>query len=224
MKNDDNSHWIPISDMMSGLMAVFLFISVAYMSKTQEKTKGYLDLKGSVLKELKKEFKSDLENWNAEIDEDSLTIRFKALDALFDTGSPNPRAEFQKIINDFFPRYAALLYSAEFRDSIEEVRIEGHTSSSGQFKEQDVSQKYFYNLELSQSRSRNVLKVALDGTPESNPELKNWLRNNLTANGLSFSKPIFVPNTKTEDLEKSKRVEFRVRLKADEVIESINRK
>lgn len=218
MKRDENAHWITIADMMSGLMAVFLFISVSYMSTAQEKTKGYLDLKGEMFKDLNGEFKADLEKWNAEIDADSLTIRFKALDSLFATGSPTPKAEFINVIYNFFPRYSNLIYSAKYRDHIEEIRIEGHTSSTGQFEDQPIEARYLYNLELSQARSRNVLRLALFS--ESDEQLKIWLQKNLTANGLSFSKPILDRNN-IEDKEKSKRVEFRIKLKTEDVIKSI---
>lgn len=218
MKRDENAHWITIADMMSGLMAVFLFISVSYMSTAQEKTKGYLDLKGEMFKDLNGEFKADLEKWNAEIDADSLTIRFKALDSLFATGSPTPKAEFINVIYNFFPRYSNLIYSAKYRDHIEEIRIEGHTSSTGQFEDQPIEARYLYNLELSQARSRNVLRLALFA--EDNEQLKLWLQKNLTANGLSFSKPILDSNN-LEDKEKSKRVEFRIKLKTEDVIKSI---
>jgi outer membrane protein OmpA-like peptidoglycan-associated protein len=221
MRQDDNSHWIPIADMMAGLMAIFLFISVAFMSKTQEKTKGYLDLKGDMFKELQNEFKSDLENWNAEIDEDSLTIRFKSLDTLFDTGKSVPKPEFKKVISEFFPRYSRLLYNAKFRDKIEEVRIEGHTSSQGINKDQPLKERYSLNLELSQERSKNVLLIALSEV-SADEQLSNWLRTNLTANGLSFSKAI-IDKDGIENFEKSKRVEFRVRLKADQVLQDIQK-
>lgn len=221
MRQDDNSHWIPIADMMAGLMAIFLFISVAFMSKTQEKTKGYLDLKGDMFKEMQNEFRADLESWNAEIDEDSLTIRFKSLDTLFETGRSEPKPEFKKVIAEFFPRYSRLLHNSKFRDKIEEVRIEGHTSSQGINKDQPLADRYSLNLVLSQERSKNVLLIALSEV-SSDEELSTWLRSNLTANGLSFSKAI-TNYSGAEDFEKSKRVEFRVRLKADQVLQDIQR-
>lgn len=30
-KNQDNEHWVSMSDLMAGLMMVFMFISIAYM-------------------------------------------------------------------------------------------------------------------------------------------------------------------------------------------------
>lgn len=219
MAKEDNAHWIPIADMMSGLMAIFLFIAVSYMSKSQEKTRGYLDLRGEMFADLQGEFQADLEQWNAEIDEESLTIRFKSLDTLFETGNAKPRPEFLKIIRDFFPRYAKLLYKAKYRNKIEEIRIEGHTSSIGFGRHQSREASYAYNLQLSQDRSRNVLLHSLASVNKNN-RVSTWLRANLTANGLSFSKTLTKIDG-SEDFIRSKRVEFRVKLKADQVIKDI---
>ena len=45
----------------------------------------------------------------------------------FDTGSSVVKDKFKLILNDFFPRYLDVLY--EFYQNIDEIRIEGHTSS-----------------------------------------------------------------------------------------------
>lgn len=31
LKDQDNEHWVSMSDLMAGLMMVFMFISIAYM-------------------------------------------------------------------------------------------------------------------------------------------------------------------------------------------------
>lgn len=69
------NHWISISDMMSGLMMIFLFISVTYMiNVTREKDKikeiavTYNRLQNELYDDLYDEFKGDLKEWNADID------------------------------------------------------------------------------------------------------------------------------------------------------------
>ena len=53
----------------------------------------------------------------------------------------------------FFLDFLGIIYSSEFKNIIEEVRIEGHTSTIGaRNKKQDP---YFYNMKLSQNRSRS---------------------------------------------------------------------
>jgi len=39
---------------------------------------------------------------------------------------------------------------------------------------------------------------------------RNWLKENLRANGISFSKPLFMENDESIDNDRSKRVEFKV--------------
>ena len=99
----------------------------------------------------------------------------------------------------------------KYRDSIEEIRIEGHTSKiwNGQTTDDEA---YFKNMELSQSRTRSALQyVLLLG--EVLPE-RNWLTAKLTANGLSSSRLRYTPDHR-EDPQASQRVEFRVRTNAE---------
>jgi len=51
-------------------------------------------------------------------------------------------------------------------------------------------------------------------------ESKQWVKENLTANGLSFSKPIADNNTK-EGRDRNRRVEFRLRTDAEKQIDEL---
>ena len=121
----------------------------------------------------------------------------------FETGSSNLKENFQLILDDFFPRYLKVLY--QFKDHINEIRIEGHTSSIWQEAENDHD-AYIKNMELSQNRTRNVLDYILS---ETNIYFyKNWSQYLITANGLSSSKRIMINGL--EDIQQSQRVDFRV--------------
>ena len=74
-KQEDESQWLPISDLMSVLMMVFIIISVFYMlqvvkdkKRIEEIAITYNKLQNNLFKDLNTEFSSDLTNWNAEID------------------------------------------------------------------------------------------------------------------------------------------------------------
>jgi outer membrane protein OmpA-like peptidoglycan-associated protein len=225
-----DDHWIPLSDLMTGLMMMFLLIAIVYMIKveadtkliketsarTQEIARLYQQTKSELYDDLRKEFEKDLPRWDAELLSDA-TLRFKAPEVMFDSGRADLKPRFKEILADFFPRYVAILTSDRFRSTIQEIRIEGHTSSfwQGAPTEEDA---YFQNMRLSQDRTRSALEYVMKLTSIS----KNisWLRTHVTANGLSYSKIIL--NAKgAEDFVHSQRVEFRVRTDAESRIEKI---
>lgn len=223
-KSEDNE-WGPIADLMSGLMIVFLFISVSYMlSVKNEKDKikeiaiEYNRLQTDLYNDLKNEFENDLEKWGAVLDKRTLSVRFEEPDILFDAGSFEIKKKFKEILNDFFPRYIKRIYDEKYRNDIAEIRIEGHTSSEWQYKA-TADEAYFLNMELSQNRTRAVLNYVLNDI-YFDKKVGEWIKNMTTANGLSSSKLIF-DSKGEEDKTKSRRVEFRVRTNSEERIVKI---
>ena len=212
----NSDHWIPLADLMTGLMMMFMLIAVLYMLKVNSAVSEYSVSKDALGKDLCSEFASDLKKWDAECDSDNLVIRFKSPDVLFDTGKAVIKPQFKVILSDFFPRYIGLLTREEYNDSIEEIRIEGHTSSSWQ-EGTSENESYFLNMQLSQSRTLSVLKYVLS---DKNIPSQAWTRDLLTANGLSSSKLIHNADG-TENRQGSQRVEFKVRTNADEYIKNI---
>ena len=139
-KNSDNV-WSSISDLMSGLMIVFLFTSVIFMSKVIDENTNikkqqqtvenivitYEDSKENIYEDLYNEFEGDMDNWHMEIDKDG-TIRFKEPEVFFDMGESELKTQFKDILDSFFPRYINVIYT-NYKDKVTEIRIEGHTSS-----------------------------------------------------------------------------------------------
>ena len=214
--------WLSISDMMSGLMLVFLFISIGYMIEVeQEKEKirniavAYNESKIALNRALKEEFSQDLKKWNAEI-LDNNTFRFKSPETLFETGKSEIREKFKSILDDFFPRYIKVLTDKRFRSEIDEIRIEGHTSSKWGHAKSKI-ERYINNARLSQNRAFQVLNycIRIDEVQDN----LDWLIKHFRANGLSFAKPILEQGKENEEL--SRRVEFRVITKTEDKIYKI---
>jgi len=210
VEQENEEHWIAVSDLMSGLMIVFLLISVMYLVIVEQKNEEiervvvlYEDLREELYKDLYAEFEQDLPRWGAQLDED-LRLRFTNTDLLFELGESSLRNEFAAIIDDFFPRYLAILTSDQYRDEIQEVRIEGHTSSAWSQAE-DSDEAYMRNMALSQARTRSALGYIIDLEAVSHE--KQWLRQRLTANGLSSSQ-LITRGDGSEDEDRSRRVEF----------------
>ena len=226
-KSSDNI-WSSISDLMSGLMIVFLFTSVIFMSKVIDENTNikkqqqtvenivttYEESKENIYNDLYNEFENDIKSFNMEIDKDG-TIRFKEPEVFFNKGESELKTEFKDILDSFFPRYINVIYT-NYRDKVTEIRIEGHTSSEW---EEGVDKKisYFKNMELSQDRTRNVLEYVMN-MKELN-KYEDWLIDNITANGMSYSHRIF--NDNVEDKDASRRVEFRVITNSEETINNI---
>lgn len=137
---------------------------------------------------------------------------------MFDAGSSNLKSSFAEILNDFFPRYINVLQNDKYIEHIEEIRIEGHTSIEGR-NGMDEQEAYFYNMKLSQDRTRSVLQYCLnllDGNTVA------WTRDRATANGLSSVKPI-AQNQSESGRKQNRRVEFRIKTDAEEQIREMLR-
>lgn len=225
--SEDAEQWIGISDMMSGLMMIFLFMAVAYMFYVQverEKIKdiavAYKDTQVAIFNDLTHEFQDDLSNWNANIERDTLEFTFNNPDVLFQPGSADLSRQFQEILKDFFPRYVGIL--SRYRSDIDEIRIEGHTSSD--WGDLQGEHAYFPNMALSQDRTRSTLQYVvslLDAEID-----REWALSSFAAVGYSSSRPIVDEETRSEDPLRSRRVNFRVitnsELQIRTIIERLN--
>lgn len=214
--NAENVFALSTGDLMAGLLFIFILLLMGALLQVQEKAeqdeeivRKYDQIKTQLYIDLQEEFKDDLKVWRAEIDS-TLCVRFQEPSMLFDNNQATLKENFKEILNDFYPRYIAILNKLEYRDNIEEIRIEGHTDSNG---------SYFHNMELSQNRTRAVLQYCMG---LMKPEQIDWAKNFITANGLSSSHPILRDGV--EDKSLSRRVEFRVRTNAEKQLEVITEK
>jgi len=208
--------WANISDLMSGLMMVFLLISVTYgfqvniqalaleekNEKISEIADSYTDNRAQIYEALNDTFSSKFDEWSAVLDKNTLTLRFNDPALLFEPGSSDLTPRFENILTEFWTSYIIILqrYSADIR----EVKIEGHTSS--EWTGVDLDTAYFKNMSLSQARTRSTLEFCYLRTPSAQRE---WVRGFVTANGMSSSKPV-LDTSGLEDVKRSRRVEFTI--------------
>jgi outer membrane protein OmpA-like peptidoglycan-associated protein len=223
-KNDSISE--TQAELFAGLMMLFLFIAIVFMMETENKSNEIIEQKDKIedvvenwagirLKiydELKKEFEDDLEKWNAEID-NNLTLRFNEPDMLFSNGKANLKKEFRLILDDFWPRYLAILQ--KYDHNISEIKIEGHTSS---IWSKNASKRYAYyqNMKLSQKRTIETLDYCMKITPG----FENFIIEKVTANGKSFSKMRKDKNGNVSE-KLSRRVEFSIMTNDKEAMDII---
>lgn len=220
--------WLSVSDLMTGLMVIFLFVAIAYISRVQKNQSvltDYVETKNEMHDKLVQEFAADTVKWQMAIGKD-LTMKFKNPTALFATGSFELTPDFKNILDEFLPRYFNILLNDSLSNKIQEIRIEGHTDDVPMPRYN--SDPYIANAMLSQQRALSVLRYIREMpaynnyTPEQQHQLEFWL----TANGLSYGRALdsngeFTQRTgKPIDRNLSRRVEFRIVTTGDEVLEN----
>lgn len=220
--------WMSVSDLMTGLMVIFLFIAISYIRKVQENQTvltDYVETKTQLHDKLVKEFEGDTSRWQMTIGKD-LSMRFNNPQVLFAPGSSDLTTEFKQILDEFLPRYFDILLNDSLRSEIVEIRVEGHTDDVP-YPQLD-SDPYIANVILSQRRSLSVLQYfrSMPDFEMYSEEEKKLLEYWFTANGLSYGKSVdkdgnyTISSNKPIDRNRSRRVEFRIVTSGEEVLEN----
>jgi outer membrane protein OmpA-like peptidoglycan-associated protein len=221
----DNDFWPTFTDLLATILLVVILIMVTTTIHNGNVTKAMQDeiAKGNteleerakkieeqeqqiamltgVRKDIVKKFEAEFEktNLDIEIDKETGSIKFNA-DLLFETGKAEVRPEFKDQLKTFIPIYFNILYK-DNEESIAEIVVEGHTDDVG---------SYMDNLDLSQKRAYNVVRYILSDEFGDFP-FKAEVEKDITANGRSESQ---LKKTDGQvDRQKSRRVEFKFRLK-----------
>lgn len=221
----NQSNWISLSDMMTGLMLVFLFLSILAIHEVQKREQLTKDIvtefavnRADLYEELDAAFQDKYQKWNMVLTRD-LSIKFENPDVLFGYLQANITSHFQSILDEFIPTYLSILNQEKYKETIKEVRIEGHTASWPD---------YLFTVKLSQNRANAVLSYILNSDffqqfkePEKT-KFKFWL----TSNGLGLGRTLDETGHFTFFSEKpvsvvSRRVEFRIVTTSEELVDEI---
>jgi len=214
IENEGNHYWMSFSDLMSALLLVFalllmvnIFSNETEMAAKDEMIEEMLGVKTQLIEELQVAFSES--NLNMTIDEQTGAIQFSS-GVLFEYDSAKISEQGRKNLEKFVPQYIGILLTDEFQKHISKIIIEGHTDQEG---------NYLYNLNLSQERSLAVVEEIFS-SDFNDFSGKGELKKVITSNGRSFTQPIYKENGKV-DSEKSRRVEFKFRLKDEQTIKNI---
>jgi outer membrane protein OmpA-like peptidoglycan-associated protein len=213
---------------MTGLMVIFLFIAIAYISRVQQNQSvltDYVETKNQLHDKLINEFAGDTLKWKMAIGKD-LSMKFKEPTVLFASGSYELTPRFCEILDEFLPRYFNILLNDSLRKNIQEIRIEGHTDDVA-IPTYD-SDPYIANAMLSQQRALSVLRYFrnMSAFKEYTPEQQHLLEFWFTANGLSYGKALddngeyTLKSGKPINKDLSRRVEFRIVTSGDDILEN----
>lgn len=219
--------WMSVSDLMTGLMVIFLFIAVAYIKRVQENQtvlRDFVETKTNLHDKLVNQFSDEIDQRILTFDGD-LTMRFNNAKVNFASGSYALTPEFASILSEVIPRYFdIMLHNNKFVDEISEIRIEGHTDDEP--APRYGSDPFISNVYLSQLRTLEVMKYIWNNiVPRYERQDRLRIQYWLTANGMSYSRSLDDDGSfsyltkKAINRDMSRRVEFRIITRSDKLLE-----
>lgn len=191
------------------LAAAYLEIDEARgeLESTRSQLQDIVGVRTDIIGELQTKFN----NSNMKVDAQNGSISFSS-DVLFRYGSANLTDASKATLTEIIPMYLDVLLQEQYRDYIAEIIIEGHTDTDG---------SYQHNMDLSSERASSVARYILDSNNGLSEAKIQQLQSMLTINGRSYSSPIYKTGSNEIDMEASRRVEIKFRLKEDELIQKI---
>ena len=171
------------------------------LNVTKNRIRNLTGMKVKVIADLKEKLSDKIS-----IDSESGAIKLSS-QVLFDKNEAvlkdEVKTELQTTLKSYFD---TLLNNDEIRANLDQIIIEGHTDSDGE---------YLYNLKLSQDRALAVMNF-----------INSWnnderLRNYLNASGRSFMSPILKDGV--EDKDASRRIEIKFTLSNKEAMNEIRK-
>lgn len=178
------------------------------LGNQQKQIDELLGLRTAIIKDLSQALADA--NISANVDKQTGDILLDSR-LLFETGRDQLAEAGREELRRLIPVYLKVLLRPEYRDYVAEIIIEGHTDSKG---------SYTFNLQLSQQRALSVATFCLE-MQELAPDQRALLENILTAKGRSYADRIFNADG-SENMEASRRVEIKFRLKDSEMIQRMN--
>ena len=240
-------YWVSYSDLMAGLLMVFILLlfSVLLLNKREvESREAEMDARDMELTEQREQLASargDLVDLRTNVAELlgvraalllRLTERFEEVggdisfddatgavrlgsDILFDEGEYDLTSDGEDALREFVPIYVdALLGDTELRLSVDRITFEGHTNSN-YYAGGSAADGYLYNLNLSQQRAQAAVEFVIEEELMPYEEARQLL----SAVGYSSARPILADGV--EDLDASRRLEIRFRLRDEEALDRL---
>jgi len=214
------SFWVSYSDLMAGMLLVFVLLLVVAMvhysefirqkkeilEVQEQKMMAFQIIQNQLIENLTVTFQT--RDIKVSVDPQTGVVRIEA-GILFGEDEYELTRDGVFRLKSIFDAYISVVLSQAFADYVKQIEIEGHTNSNG---------TYLYNLELSQRRALAVMKVLLDHAGPHQDRLKE----KVVASGRSFSH-LIRDDQGHEDPILSRRIEIKFRLRETELFQEIYR-
>ncbi len=216
---NENVFWVTMSDLLLGLVVVFLVLFVFAITgftqnKINEKETQY-EVTEKIAQELQKN------NIKVDVDKFSGTIKISDLE-LFELNSWELSPKGKAFMSKFVPVYLdSIMKDKQIRDGISQIVIEGHTDSQTFAGAKSVEEKYYKNMDLSLKRASSVAQYIVYSNYKGKDLYEKDLFKLFVVSGKGPSEPVIV-NGK-EDFAKSRRVELKLMFKDKSILDSIKK-
>lgn len=188
------------------------YLEIANAREELAATKSELEDIVGIRTDIIGELQSKFNNSSMKVDAQTGSITFSS-DVLFAYNSSTLTDSSKDALKEIIPMYLEVLLQDTYRSYVAEIIIEGHTDTIGSYQS---------NMVLSYERASAVAQFCMDSQNGLSGDKIAQLQRLLTVNGRSFSSPIYLGPSLEVDMEASRRVEIKFRLKEDEMIQKIS--
>jgi outer membrane protein OmpA-like peptidoglycan-associated protein len=204
------------TDLMTSLAVIFILLLVATTQHTvmasAARNKKTENIRDEILAELQKQLSEQGVKVEKDL-KDPLSLLIVVPEQLmqFTVDGADLSQHGQQFLQHFIPKLADVACRQSVRNDLNSIVVEGHTDST----KKNPAHGDIHNLILSQNRSMAVVEFSLNLLDNEASGARACFLNLLSASGRGSSDPIRKAN-KEEDFDKSRRVEFRIRVRSFE--------
>lgn len=216
---DDNVFWVTMSDLLLGLVVVFLVLFVFAITGFTQNKINEQETQYQITEKIVKE----LEKNNIKVEADKFSGRIKISDLeLFELNSWELSPKGRAYMSKFVPVYLdTIMKDEKIVKNVSQIIIEGHTDSQSFAGAKTPEEKYYKNMDLSLKRASSVAQYIVYSNYAGKEKYEKELFKLLSVEGKGPSEPVIV-NGK-EDFKKSRRVELKIMFKDKNVLDAINK-
>lgn len=216
-EDDSNVFWVTMSDLLLGLVVVFMVLFVFAITGFTQNKINEQETQYQVTEKIVNELKKN----NIDVEADKFSGRIKISDLeLFELNSWELSPKGKAYMAKFVPVYLnTIMGDKKISDNISQIIIEGHTDSQTFAGAKTEEEKYYRNMELSLRRASSVAKYIVYSDFKGKKNYEKKLFQLLSVEGKGPSEPVIV-NGK-EDFSKSRRVELKIMFKDKSILDSI---
>lgn len=217
---DNNVFWVTMSDLLLGLVVVFLVMFVFAITGFTQNKINEQETQYQVTEKIANELAKN--NIQVDIDKFSGTIKISDLE-LFALNSAELSPKGRAYMSKFIPVYLnTIMQDPAVKNNISKIIIQGHTDSQTYAGAKSDEEKYFKNMDLSLRRAASVAEYVVYSDFNGKKTYEKDLFKLLSVEGKGPSEPVLTDGK--EDYAKSRRVELKLVFKDKSILDTIKNK